>query len=440
MQIGNFMVPFTKPSQPTLWINGGSEVELEVLNPSTFFVKTKSSKSGIALSFTLFVRTLGVLLGIGVLIAPLVFTGLELLENSRLEGAEKACNSSLFGFSGYIEFEDGEFSCLEGDDRIGINQFEIAEQHFKFESDYGGSDEYRWSQQGDVVTLCYVDRYYDQYFSCETYVRVAQSSLLGNISDYWFPENTPGPEWVGDKPSTVEVDYSSSSQSPFDGDTLAVSYDSNSGQLMTLTYTSKSLTYGYYGNLIEKTIGGVLVPFIGTTIFGTAILLFSDGRRPYLVFDVQNAMVHRKVWYGSSLSKYTWTDVRFETLGIDKTTRTVHHSGDENSAGFTSYHHGFDVSVQVQNTHYVFMFLEGSQGLYSEFISAFIEAIGVSDTSSIQFTQDSKELEVSLDAEESLQDISMPNDGVQDEVPQAKVSAISQSQPESEASSFWDKQ
>lgn len=438
MQIGNFMVPFTKPSQPTLWINDGSEVELEVLNPSTFLVKTKSSRAGFARTLTLFARTLGVLLGIGVLIAPLVFTGLQLLENSSLEGAGKACNSSLLGSSEYIEFEDGEFSCLEVDDKIGVNQFEIAEQHFKFESDYGGSDEYRWSQQGDVVTLCYVDRYYDQYFSCETYVRVAQSSFLGNISDYWFPENTPGPEWVGDKPSTVEVDYSSSSQSPFDGDSLAVSYDPNSGQLMTLTYTSKSLTYGYYGNPIEKMIGDVLFPIIGSTIFGTVILFFSDGRRPYLVFDVQNTTVHRKVWYGSSLSKYTWTDVRFETLGIDKTTRTVEHSGDENTAAHTSYHHGFDVSVQVQNTHYVFMFLEGSQRRYSEFISAFIEAIGVSDTSSIQFTQDSKELEPSSDAEESLQDISMPNVGVQNELSQAKVSAIPQSQPESKASSIWD--
>tara|TARA_B100001093_G_scaffold45887_1_gene38996 strand:- start:2286 stop:3602 length:1317 start_codon:yes stop_codon:yes gene_type:complete len=436
MQIGNFMIPFTKPSQPTLWIDGGGRIELEELTPSTLIVK---SSAGSFATITLVFRSLGVLFGVCVMLAPLGAIAVEFVENMSLDDKGITCNTSLSGLPEYVEFENGDFSCLENyDDSLKFDNFEVAEQHFKIEYDDGWMEEYRWSQQSDTVDICMLDRYYDAYFSCTSYVRVTSSMQFGNVSDYWYHEDSPGPEWVNDKPSTVSVDYATPTQSLFEGDLLAVSYDPESGQIMTLEYTSKSLTYHYYGNPIDRTIADAIVPFLFAGIFGAVIIAIADGRRPYLVFDLQNSVIHRKVRYGSPLSKYTWVDVRFATFELEPTTREVHHSGGEDSQSYTSYHEGFDISFQHQNSRSVFMFLEGSRVEFSKFTESLMNAIGFEAATSTELSQEFTESNqpTVIAAERPLPTPSMANES-QEIIPQSK-NWDSTEKPVNQTTSFWD--
>ncbi|MCH1461090.1 MAG: hypothetical protein L7U25_01890, partial [Candidatus Poseidonia sp.] len=313
-------------------------------------------------------RFLGVAVALCLIVVPPILAGWIVLENT-LNSDQDADPCSSFNGGESIEFDDVGFLCLDYNERISATSFETAEEHFKFEPGWGGLEEYRWAQTGDVVTLCLVDSYYDEYF-CENMIRVQDSLPNQNLSYYsmYGGMTQDMPSWVNDRPSSVDVEYASSTVGPFGADRLMKSIDDGSewNQLEVRSYNANSFEISNYNTAIERGMFESILPYVLPIIIGMVILLRSGLRVPLLEFDQQHSKIQRRLNIGTPLSKFDWTGVDFQnfTLAEHSFTLTFHHSEDEHTSSSTSYTHhtGVNLSCTYDGGSHVLLFIENKEG------------------------------------------------------------------------------
>ena len=358
------MIPFTKPASPVIWVRPYHQLSIESLDDGKVIVK----KAPDGFSIETIGPFLGVAIALCLIVVPLILAGWNVLENT-LNSDQETDPCISFNGGDSIEFDDVGFLCLDYDERIPVRSFETAEGHFKFESDWGGFEEYRWAQAGDVVTLCFVDSYFDEY-SCENMIRVQDSLPNQNLSYYWIYGGMTQdmPSWVNDSPSSVNVEYASSTVGPFGADRLMKSIDDRSGwdQLEVRSFNANSFEISNYYATMEPGMFESIVPYMLSIIIGLVILLQPSVRIPLLEFDQQHSKIQRRLNIGTPLSKYDWTGVDFQNfiLAHHSFTVTHHHSGDEHTSSSTSYTHhtGVNLSCTYDGGSHVLLFIENKEG------------------------------------------------------------------------------
>ena len=358
------MIPFTKPASPVIWVRPYHQLSIDSLEDGKVIVKKASNGH----SIEKIGRFLGVAVALCLIVVPLILAGWNVLENA-VNSDEETDPCSSFNGGESIEFDDVGFLCLDYNESISARSFETAEEHFKFESDWGGFEEFRWAQTGDVVTLCIVDSYYDEYW-CENMIRVQDSLPNQNLSYYSIDGSMTSdmPSWVNDRPSSVDVDYESSTVGPFGADRLMKSLDDGSGweQLEVRSYNANSFEISIYYAAMERGMFESILPYMLSIFFGLVILLRSGVRIPLLEFDQQHSKIQRRLNIGTPLSKYDWTGVDFQNLTLAEHSFTVthHHPGDENTSSSTSYSHhtGLNLSCTYDGGSHVLLFIEDKDG------------------------------------------------------------------------------
>ena len=358
------MIPFTKPASPVIWVRPYQTLSIDALDDGKVIVK----KSSDGLSIERIGRLVGVAVALCMIVLPLILAGWIVLEN-RLSSDEGSDPCSSFNSGEFIEFDDVGFLCFDYSERFSASSFETAEEHFRFESDWGGFEEFRWAQTGDVVTLCFVDSYYDEYL-CENMIRVQDSLPNQNLSYYSIDGTmTPDmPSWVNDRPSSVAVEYESSTVGPFGDDRLMKSIDDSPGweQLEVRSYNASSFEISNYYAEMERGMFESIFPYMLSIFIGLVILLRSGVRIPLLEFDQQHSKIQRRLNIGTPLSKYDWTGVDFQNLTLAEHSFTVthHHSGDEHTSSSTSYSHhtGLNLSCTYDGGSHVLLFIEDKEG------------------------------------------------------------------------------
>ena len=208
-----------------IWVRPYQHISIDSLVDGKVIVKKSTDGSSIEKMG----RFLGITVALCLIVVPLILAGWTVLDNT-LDSDKETDPCSFFNSGESIEFDDVGFLCLDYNERISATSFETAEEHFKFEPGWGGFEEYRWAQTDDVVTLCLVDSYYDEYF-CENMIRVQDSLPNQNLSYYsmYGGMTQDMPSWVNDRPSSVNVEYASSTVGPFGTDRLMKSIDYGSG-------------------------------------------------------------------------------------------------------------------------------------------------------------------------------------------------------------------
>ena len=358
------MIPFTKPASPVIWVRPYHQLSIDSSDDGKVIVKKASD----GFSIETLSRFIGVAVALCLIVVPLILAGWNVLENT-LNSDQETDPCSSFNGGESIEFDDVGFLCLDYDERIPVRDFETAEEHFKFESDWAGFQEYRWAQTGDVVTLCYVDSYYDEY-SCENMIRVQDSLPNQNLSYYsmYGGMTQDMPSWVNDRPSSVDVEYASSTVGPFGADRLMKSIDDGSGwdQLEVRSFNANTFEISNYYAAMERGMFETILPYMISIIIGLVILLRSGVRVPLLEFDQQHSKIQRRLNIGTPLSKYDWTGVDFQNfiLAHHSFTVTHHHSGDEHTSSSTSYTHhtGVNLSCTYDGGSHVLLFIENKEG------------------------------------------------------------------------------
>lgn len=358
------MIPFTKPASPVIWVRPYHQLSIDSSVDGKVIVKKASD----GFSIETMGRFIGVAIALCLIVVPLILAGWNVLENT-LNSDQETDPCSSFNGGDSIEFDDVGFLCLDYDERIPVRSFETAEGHFKFESDWGGFEEYRWAQAGDVVTLCFVDSYFDEY-SCENMIRVQDSLPNQNLSYYsmYGGMTQDMPSWVNDSPSSVNVEYASSTVGPFGADRLMKSIDDGSGwdQLEVRSFNANNFEISNYYAAMERGMFESILPYMLSIIIGLVILLRSGVRIPLLEFDQQHSKIQRRLNIGTPLSKYDWTGVDFQNfiLAHHSFTVTHHHSGDEHTSSSTSYTHhtGVNLSCTYDGGSHVLLFIENKEG------------------------------------------------------------------------------
>ena len=124
---------------------------------------------------------------------------------------------------------------------------------------------------------------------CENMIRVQDSLPNQNLSYYSIDGSMTSdmPSWVNDRPSSVDVDYESSTVGPFGADRLMKSLDDGSGweQLEVRSYNANSLEISIYYAAMERGMFESILPYMLSIFFGLVILLRSGVRIPLLEFD-----------------------------------------------------------------------------------------------------------------------------------------------------------
>ena len=358
MQIGGFLIPFTKPASPVVWVRPYQGLTFDSKDGKVI-VKTSSEGTSIESIF----RILKIAAGVLLLVIPLILGSQVLATTLSSDASDDPCN--FFGSGEYIEFEDVEIMCFENKDVWSLDSFETADDHFRYRTEWGGFEEYRWSQSGNVVTLCQVDSTYDEYY-CNNMIRGQPSSLNANLSYYSSYDGITNdmPSWVSDRPSSVSVDYQSSTTAPFGTDRLMQAWDDAPGWevLEVHEYKVNSMDTTIYSAPIERGMIEILIPYMLPMAAGVFILLSSGIRVLLLEFDQQQSKIQRRLNIGSPLSRYDWNNVDFQNFALDEHSFTVthHHSGDEHTSSSTSYSHhsGLNLTCSYEGGTHVLFFIE----------------------------------------------------------------------------------
>ena len=379
MQVGGFLIPFTKPASPVMWVRPYQDLSFES-NGGKVTIKPSNDRSSIESIGRIF----KILLGFSLIVVPLFLASENVLVMALDSDQEKEpCN--FFDSGEYIEFDDVGILCLGYNERHSAKSFEIADEHFRFESDWGGSEEYRWAQAGDVVTLCFVDSAYDEYY-CENRIRVQDSLPNQNFSYYSiYGEMTREmPSWVNDRPSSVAVEYQSSMVGPFGDDRLIMSLNDETGweELEVRSYNADIFEMSHYYPEMQRGLIETIFPYILPIVIGTFILLSSGFRVPLLEFDQQQSKIQRRLTFSTSLSRYDWNNVDFQkfTLHEHSFTVTHHHSGDEHTSSSTSYSHHSGLNLTCtyeEGTHVLFFIEDKDSRTRTDLIERLFDAIGV---------------------------------------------------------------
>ena len=380
MQIGNFYIPFTKPSSPVIWVRPYHTLSVSSRDDGTVVVRTAARR----FSTTSIGRYLFIAAGLSLIVVPLILGAMNVF-SSVVDGDASENPCDLFSTSEYIEFDDVGIMCLVVTENWNVESFERAEEHFRYQSEWAGFEEYRWTQSGDVVTLCIVDREFDQYY-CDNVIRAQDRLAHQNLSYYsvYGGISQDMPSWVNDRPSTLSVDYQSSTDAPFGTDRLLMAWDDEKGweSLETRTYGSRTNELTSYSAPIERGLIEIMFPYVLPMLIGLSIFFFSGARVTVLEFNPRASNIQRRLNIGTPLSKYDWTGVDFQNLTLAEHSFTVthHHSGDEHTASSTSYSHhtGLNLSCTHEGgSHVLFFFENKNNNVRMEVLDDLFKALGV---------------------------------------------------------------
>lgn len=400
MQIGNVLIPFTKPSSPVIWVRPYQSLSIRSKPDGSVVIRTSAE----GFSIGSIGRYVWIALGLSLMIVPLVLGAMNVF-SSVVDGdaVENPCDFSPT--SEYIEFDDIGIMCLEFQENWSVDSFERAEEHFRYQSEWAGFEEYRWSQSGDVVTICIVDRQFDEYY-CNNVIRVQEALTYHNLSYYsiYGGISQDMPLWVNDRPSSLSVDYQPSTDAPFGTDRLVMAWDDVKGWefMETRTYGPMTTQQTGYSVPIERGLIEMMFPYVLPVIIGLSIFSFSSARVTVLEFNQRASNIQRRLNIGTPLSKYDWKNVDFQNFRLDEHSFTVtHHSGgDEHTPSTTSYthHSGLNLSCAHEDgSHVLFFFEDKNNDVRMEVINDFFKALGVenplhaSEASIIQAEQPSSE-------------------------------------------------
>lgn len=380
MQIGNVLIPFTKPASPVIWVRPYQS--LSIVSKGDASVAVRTSAEGFSIGSI--GRYIWMALGLSLMIVPLVLGAMN-LSSSVVDGdaAENPCDA--FPTSEYIEFQDVGLMCLAFEENWNVDSFERAEEHFRFQSEWSGFEEYRWSQSGDVVSICNVDREVDEYY-CNNVIRVQEQLNFHNLSYYSIYGGIPQdmPLWINDRPSSLSVDYQPATDAPFGTDRLVMALDDIEGLefLETRTYGPMTTQQTGYSVPIERGLIEMMFPYVLPVIIGLSIFSFSGARVTVLEFNPRASNIQRRLNIGTPLSQYDWKNVDFQKFTLDEHSFTVtHHSGgDEHTPSTTSYthHSGLNLSCAHEGgSHVLFFFENKNNNARMDLINDLFKALGV---------------------------------------------------------------
>ena len=362
MQLGDFLIPFTKPSSPVLWIRPYQNLSIEAKGDGKVTTKIAAKSP----SIDLIRRSLLLALGLSFLLGSMGFAVFNVLAiTGESEEDKNPCEFSSNPFSSEsIEFDDVGILCLDYEDRSPTSSFEVDEGHFRYQNEWGGFEEYRWSQTGDVVTLCDVDQEYDTYY-CLNLIRVQGTSMERNLSYYSIYDGVSQnmPSWVEEKPSSVSVNYQSSTDAPFGNDRLLLAWDDEPGweSLEVRVYGVSSKGIDQYMAPLERDIFQIVFPFLLPMLIGFCILAFTRARFTLIEFDSRQSQIQRRLNIGTPLSRFAWMNVDFQKFTLQEHDFTVtHHSSSEDgsSSRTYSYHEGLNLSCVYEGGTHVLFFIE----------------------------------------------------------------------------------
>lgn len=359
MQFGDFLIPFTKPSSPVLWIRPYQNLSIEAKGDGKVTTKIAVKNP----SIDLIRRSLLLALGLSFLFGSMGFAVFNVLAiTGESEEDKDPCEFSSSIES--IEFDDVGILCLDYQDRWSMSSFEDDEGHFRYQNEWGGFDEHRWSQTGDVVTLCDVDQEYDTYY-CLNLIRVQGTSMDRNLSYYSIYDGVSQvmPSWVEEKPSSVSVNYQSSTDAPFGNDRLLLAWDDEPGweALEVRGYGVSSKDIDHYMAPLERGIIEIVFPYMLPMLIGFCILAFTRARFSLIEFDSRQSQIQRRLNIGTPLSKFDWVNVDFQKFTLEEHNFTItHRSSSEDGSSRTTYshHEGLNLSCVYEGGTHVLFFIE----------------------------------------------------------------------------------
>jgi hypothetical protein len=359
MQFGDFLIPFTKPSSPVLWIRPYQNLSIEAKGDGKVTTKIAVKSP----SIDLIRRSLLLALGLSFLLGSMGFAVFNVLAiTGESEEDKDPCEFSSSSES--IEFDDVGILCLDYQDRWSMSSFEDDEGHFRYQNEWGGFEEHRWSQTGDVVTLCDVDQEYDTYY-CLNLIRVQGTSMDRNLSHYSFYNGVSQnmPSWVEEKPSSVSVNYQSSTDAPFGNDRLLLAWDDEPGweSLEVRGYGVSSKNIDHYMAPLERGIIEIVFPYMLPMLIGFCILAFTRARFTLIEFDSRQSQIQRRLNIGTPLSKFDWVNVDFQKFTLEEHNFTItHRSSSEDGSSRTTYshHEGLNLSCVHEGGTHVLFFIE----------------------------------------------------------------------------------
>ena len=359
MQFGDFLIPFTKPSSPVLWIRPYQNLSIEAKGDGKVTTKIAVKNP----SIDLIRRSLLLALGLSFLFGSMGFAVFNVLAiTGESEEDKDPCEFSSSIES--IEFDDVGILCLDYQDRWSMSSFEVDEGHFRYQNEWGGFEEHRWSQTGDVVTLCDVDQEYDAYY-CLNLIRVQGSSMDQNLSHYSYYDGVSQnmPSWVEEKPSSVSVNYQSSTDAPFGNDRLLLAWDDEPGweSLEVRGYGVSSKDIDHYMAPLERGIIEIVFPYMLPMLIGFCILAFTRARFTLIEFDSRQSQIQRRLNIGTLLSKFDWVNVDFQKFTLEEHNFTItHRSSSEDGTSRTTYshHEGLNLSCIYEGGTHVLFFIE----------------------------------------------------------------------------------
>lgn len=367
MQFGDFLIPFTKPSSPVLWIRPYQNLSIEAKGDGKVTTKIAAKNP----SIDLIRRSLLLALGLSFLLGSMGFAVFNVLAiTGESEEDKDPCEFSSSSES--IEFDDVGILCLDYQDQWSMSSFEDDERHFRYQNEWGGFEEHRWSQTGDVVTLCDVDQEYDTYY-CLNLIRVQGTSMDRNLSYYSIYDGVSQnmPSWVEEKPSSVSVNYQSSTDAPFGNDRLLLAWDDEPGweSLEVRGYGVSSKDIDQYMAPLERDIFQIVFPYLLPMLIGFCILAFTRARFTLIEFDSRQSQIQRRLNIGTPLSSFDWVNVDFQKLILEEHDFTVtHHSSSEDGSSRTtySYHEGLNLSCVYEGGTHVLFFIENKNNTIRE--------------------------------------------------------------------------
>ena len=359
MQIGDFLIPFTKPSSPVLWVRPYQDLTIEAKSDGKVTTKVAVKNP----SIDLIRRSLLLALGLSFLLGSMGFAVFHVLAiTGESEEDKDPCEFSSSSES--IEFDDVGILCLDYQDRWAMSSFEDDEGHFRYQNEWGGFEEHRWSQTGDVVTLCDVDQEFDAYY-CLNLIRVQGASMDRNLSHYSYYDGVSQnmPSWVEEKPSSVSVNYQSSTDAPFGNDRLLLAWDDEPGieSLEIRSYGVTSKDIDHYMAPLERGIIEVVFPYMLPMLIGFGILAFTRTRFTIIEFDSQQSQIQRRLNFGTPLMRFDWVNVDFQKFTLEEHDFTItHRSSSEDGSSRTtySYHEGLNLSCVYEGGTHVLFFIE----------------------------------------------------------------------------------
>lgn len=233
--------------------------------------------------------------------------------------------------------------------REGYSNYMTSDNHYKFK-EYGETSEYRWSEQDGYLFISYIP-WDASHYECNVYIRESKlpENLTGEEFWYYYNDQPDFPDWCDDNPRSVERDYTSNSSIPFDGERIFRVYESQ-GELWSIefeqfTADERIISEYYYIDEFETVLESLIPAVLG---FGMMIGPVFFGREKEFVIDVNNSVFTKQFASTPHLGKSKKLAKPFE-MYLTRTTKTIHHPGDENSSSYTTEARGMELSISGED-------------------------------------------------------------------------------------------